>query len=103
HLPDLPLVRSNLTELFIDAYLQGDAPAARSLADEGEGIIECRGKMEVPEFQLHPPRLDLREVEDVVDQRQQMCPGRVDVFEILVLLLVQLPEHAAGQDLGKPS
>src|SRR3546814_11591236 len=32
---------------------------------------------------LHPPCLDLRQVEDVVDQRQELAAGRIDLLEVL--------------------
>src|SRR5438132_2154475 len=100
-LPDLSLVRSNLAQLLIDAHLQGDAPSPRPLVDQGERVVQCCGEMEVREVQLHPPRLDLREIEDVVDQGQQVGPGRIDVLQILFLFLVQLAEHAVRQHLGR--
>ena len=44
-------------------------------------------------LQLHAPRFDLRQIEDVVDQRQQMAPGGKNVVDIFILLLVQLAEE----------
>ncbi len=50
--------------------------------------------VEVCQLKLHPPRLDLREVQDVVDQGQQMRAGCVNIFEVLLLLLIEVAEHA---------
>ena len=42
------------------------------------------GRSKVGQLQLHPARLDLREIEDVVDERQQVPPGRAACrFEVL--------------------
>ena len=56
------------------------------------------GKSKSLEVQLHAPGLDLRQVEDVVDQREQVPPRVQDVGEILRLLVVDLAEHLLGQD-----
>ena len=45
------------------------------------------------------PGLDLREVEDVVDQGEQVVGGREDVADVLLLLLVQVAEELLAQDL----
>jgi hypothetical protein len=57
--------------------------------------------MEVREFQFHPPSLDLRQIENVVDEGQEMGARGVDVLEILLLLLVEVTEHAIRQDFGE--
>ncbi len=57
--------------------------------------------MERRHLQVHAPGLDLRQIEDVVDQREQVAPGLVDVLEIVGLLLVHLAEHALDQHLGE--
>ena len=55
------------------------------------------GRWKSLRFELHASRLDLRQVEDVVDEREQV-PSRVeDVAEVLRLLVVDLAEHALGQ------
>ena len=58
--------------------------------------------MEVRQLQLHASGLDLGEVEDVVDQREEMSARGMDVLQVLLLLLVELTEHAVRQDLGEP-
>ena len=47
---------------------------------------EKRGQVKLTQLKLHPPGLDLRQVQDVVDQRQQVVPRGVDVLEVLFLL-----------------
>jgi len=51
------------------------------------------------EFEL--ARLELREVENVVDQRQQMGATAVDVVRIFRILVGHRPEHATADHLGK--
>ena len=53
--------------------------------------------------QVHPPGLDLGEVEDVVDQPEQVLAGRVDLLEVreerlLVEVLGLLLEHLGVPD-----
>ena len=45
--------------------------------------------------------LHLREVEDVVDERQQMSAAVEDIAEILLLFGVELTEEAFEKDLGE--
>ena len=57
-------------------------------------LCERGRNIEVGRLELHPPGLDLGQVEDVVDERQQVPARRVDVAEVIVLLVVELAEHA---------
>ena len=41
--------------------------------------------MKVGAFELHPAGFDLRQIEDIVDDRQQMAAGAVDLVEPLRL------------------
>src|SRR2546427_1258887 len=67
-LPNLPLVSPNLAEPLIDGRLQPDSPSPGPLADERQGVVDRLREIEVGDFQLHPPGLDLREIKDVVDE-----------------------------------
>jgi hypothetical protein len=73
--------------------------ALRPLADQRDRIRQRRRQVEARQLELHAPGLDLGEVEDVVDEREQVAPGLVDVLQILGLLLVDLAEHALRQHL----
>ncbi len=42
---DLPLVGLNLAQSAIDVHLQGNSPPPCTLADQGQGVVECRGEM----------------------------------------------------------
>src|SRR5260370_29196650 len=47
---------------------------------------------------LHAAGLDLGEVEDVVDQREEVAARAPDVREVVGLLLVQLAEHLRSEE-----
>ena len=48
---------------------------------------------------LHMPRLDLREVEDVIDERQQIVAGRLYRLRVAHLLRAQLAVVIVGEEL----
>src|SRR5262249_52352032 len=71
---------------------------ARCPPPQGGGFRGGARRIEARPLQPPPPRLDLREVEDVVDERQQMPSGLQDVVQVLRLLLVDLAEQPLGED-----
>ena len=50
---------------------------------------------------VHPPRLDLGQVQDVVDQLQQVRAGRVDDVGVLDLLGGEVPARVLRQQPGQ--
>ena len=81
--------------------MQGDAAAPGPFPDQDQGIADRLRQIEVRQLQLHPPGFDLRQVEDVVDEGEQVLPGLEDVAQVFRLLLVDLAEHPLGQHLGE--
>ena len=75
----------------------------RQRFDGLDDIIDQRCKREGFEMQLHPPGLDLRQVENVVDQGKQV-PARtqhaIERFGVLLERLRILPQHLADADDG---
>ena len=71
----------------------------RPLAHHHDAALERLAQRERRDLELDLPRLDLREVEDVVDEREQVVARREDVVEVLLLLLVDLAEHLLAQHL----
>src|SRR5262249_17855878 len=67
-LADLALIGLDPPESLVDAPLQLNAPTPGPLADQHQGIVNGGGEVEVRHLQIHPPCLDLRQVEDVVDK-----------------------------------
>ena len=54
------------------------------------------------ELELHLARFDLRQVEDLVEQLEQVTAGRPDVFEVLLLFLVSSPKRRSSNTSEKP-
>jgi hypothetical protein len=50
----------------------------RPCADEIEGRFDALAQIESLRLDVHPARLDLREVEDVVDDREERIAGVAD-------------------------
>ena len=77
----------------LEALVLGDRPE-RPL-DEVAHV----GERDVADVDVHPPGLDLREVEDVVDQVEQVRARRVDRAGELDLLVAQVPLRVLAQQL----
>ena len=67
----------------LDAVLHG------SLADDRDGVVQGGGHREDCRLQPHLARLDLGQVQDLVEQLQQVSARAVDVAEVLLLPLVE--------------
>ena len=68
-----------------------------------DDLVDQRRQSETPQIELHPPGLDLGEVEDVVDQREQVAAGAehaVERLEVLLERLGVLPQHLGDADDG---
>ncbi len=72
---ELALVGHDVAELRIDLLRERDAVALRALAHECQRIRQCERDVEGRRLEIHAAGLDLRQVEDVVDQRKQMLAG----------------------------
>src|SRR3954468_22166613 len=72
----------------------------RPLAHERQRVLEQLGQRQRHRLELHPPRLDPRQVEDLVDELQQMPPGVADVADVLLLARVQVAEHPLEQHVA---
>ena len=83
----------------VQIELQGDAAAGGALLDEGYGVLQSARQMERGRGQLHAASLDLGQIQDIVDEREQVLTGCVDVLEVFILLVVELAEHPLDQHL----
>src|SRR5213593_2355298 len=97
HLLELALVGDDVLERLVDRQVEREPVTHGPFAYQRERVLEGHAEIERPELQLHPSRLDLGEVEDVVDQREQVAPGAQDDPHVLSLFLVQFAEHAVVQ------
>src|SRR5205814_1422003 len=77
-------------------------PEGGPLAHEQQRVVDRRREIERRHVELHPARLDLGEIEDVVDQGQEVLARGEDVAEVLRLLLVRLAEHPLQQHVREP-
>ncbi len=55
-------------EALVEGAFQRDPAPVRPLSHQDQGVIDGAREVEVCRLQLHPPGLDLGQVEDVVDQ-----------------------------------
>src|SRR5215469_16087285 len=72
-LPHLPLVGDHVTYAPVCSEGEPDAVSGGALAHEAETAFEGSWQVERAQLELHLACLDLREIEDVVDERQQMA------------------------------
>ena len=74
----------------------------RARADQVERRLDALAQVERMRLDVHPPGLDLREVEDVVDDRQQRVAGVADGRGEVALLVVErrVEEQSAHADHG---
>jgi hypothetical protein len=93
HLLYLALVRADVADARIDRAPEPDLAPLRPLAHQRQRVVDGARQTEFRKFQFHPPRLDLGEVEDVVDEGQQVSSRFEDVGKVLGLLVVDLAEH----------
>ena len=72
------------------------------LGNRREKIREILGQADESKrlgLDLHMPRLDLREVEDVIDESQQIVARRLDCLSVTHLLLAQPSGVIVGEQL----
>src|SRR2546425_4818055 len=73
--------------------------AAGAFSDHRDAVLERRPQREDASLELHATRFDLRQIQDVVDEGQQMAARPEDVAQVVLLLGVDLAEHPLEQDL----
>ena len=73
--------------------------AARLLAHDRQAVHEQRRDLHGLEVEQHLPRFHLRQVEDVVDQREQMLAAAQDVAGEVALLVAHRADEPVAQDL----
>ena len=75
----LPLISANLTKPLIHDTIEREPASARALVHQHQRVVDRLRQIEVGEIEFHPAGLDLLQIEDVVDQRQQMLARGEDV------------------------
>ena len=92
---DSHLVGVQEAEIGIDGGVHVEVLLCRQGAHRGEDPADEHGGVERLLFQVHPPRLDLGEVQDVVDHVQQVLPAVADPAQVLALLVREGPARPA--------
>ena len=76
----MPIAVSQWTAIWLPFF-------ARQRLDGLDHLVDQRRQSKRLQVKLHPPGLDLGEVEDVVDQREQVAAGTEHAVERLEVLL----------------
>jgi hypothetical protein len=84
------------------AHRQGDAPRSGERPQRGRQAGQRLGQAERRGLDVHLAGLDLREIEDVVDQGQQVLAGLGDVVDVVGLLGRQHPKPLRRQHARHP-
>src|SRR5262245_17323890 len=85
YLLDLPLIAPDLAQALILRLVQGNAATPGAFPYQCQGIADGLRQIEVRQLQLHPPGLDLGQIEDVIDEREEMLPRLQDVAQVFRL------------------
>src|ERR1700741_668982 len=80
---ELALVGLECAEPLVDLERKRDAVALRPLAHQRHRVRQRARQVEARELEVHAPGLDLREIQDVVDQREEVAAGLVDVLQVV--------------------
>ena len=100
HLAQPRLVADHrLRHLLVEHVGQVESLLRREGGHEVEGGLDAGAQVERLPLEIEPPGLDLREVEDVVDHRQQRLAARADHLGKTALLGVEV---GAEQELRHP-
>src|SRR5258708_7846613 len=82
--------------------LERDSRSVRTRSRRlGDRLDEWR-KTSLLQMQLHPPGLDLREVEHLIDELEQVLAGLADVAQEAVLLVGERPAELLGEKAREP-
>ena len=101
HLQQLALVRdAALRQIVPLDHVQPQALRIRAEAEHRLQIVEQGGEIERGRFQFHAPGFDLRHVQNVVDQGEEVLAAPVDGFQMLFLGRGQA--GVVEQELGEP-
>ncbi len=75
-------------DLRVDCHFQADILVRRPLCSHVHQVVYHAAQIIRDRHDLHLTGLDLGEVKDIIDQRQQRLPCRVDIHGVLLDLLL---------------
>ena len=105
HLPDLGQIGVHGAKLIGAADFKGIGVLLDQRRNGGDHVLEHGGDVEGLQEEVHLAGFDLRQVENVVDQRQQMLAGGLNFLQVgnevlLAQVFSLLVEHFAVADDG---
>src|SRR6185437_13678226 len=100
-LPEAQAIGVKQSDPGIDLEAQLDSLLERPLSYHREAILQRFADDKFRAVQDHLAGLDLRQVEDVVQQLEQMLARAPYVAQVVVLTLVELAKHALQEHLRK--
>ena len=65
-------------------------------------LLADRSDLELFGAQLHLASLDLRQIENLVDQLQEVSAARQDVRDVVLLILAESARAGVEQEFGEP-
>src|SRR5438270_1751626 len=98
-LPQPSLVGANGDVLGMEIELEPDTFAVCTSGVHRDPALEDVAQRHRGAIEIHLPRLDLGQIEDLVDQREQMAAGIEHLPDVAELLLVELARELLLQEL----
>ena len=98
-LDPLRIGRDLLRSVGVDRGHEGEVLVLRDRLEEAAHRLDDAGDRHVLRVHVHLARLDLAEIEDVVDEREEIVSGRVDRLREADLLLGQVAGFVVGEEL----
>src|SRR5438093_7052503 len=81
---------------------QRDRMPHRAFPHHRDAVLQRLDQRERVDVELHPACLDLRQIEDVVDEAEQVAAGAEHVVQVFGLLWVEWPKHLLEEHLREP-
>ena len=85
-------------QLAVERRDQHDRIVLDQRLDRANALFQHPRQLDLVGVDLQPARLHLGEIENRVDEHQQVLPARQDLFQVLVLLQLELRLRAAHHD-----
>src|SRR5215471_3386561 len=98
---DAPLVSLDHPDIGRAIEFQRQLSAARALAREVDDGFQHLANLDPRGFELHIAGFDCREIENVVDQRQELVRAGQDATAVIELALIKVAEILVVEDFGK--
>jgi hypothetical protein len=88
--------------VLVQPEVKTDGPRCCLLPHDGQGVGQQQAHVHRLQLKVHHPGLNLGQVQNVVDQREQVLTAGEDVPDVLLLTLGQLAQQPVLERLGEP-